>query len=63
MYVCKFQKKYNRFSDTDVSALIADIPKWWLGNVGQDFATLKANYEYDFISILKRGGFKVSAPK
>ncbi len=62
-YVCKFQKKYNRFSDTDVSALIGDIPKWWLGNHGQDFANLLANYEYDFISILKRGGFKVSPPK
>ena len=62
-YVCKFQKSYNRFSDTDISALIGDIPKWWLGNHGQGFASLKANYEYDFISILKRGGFKVTAPK
>ena len=63
VYVCKFQKEYNRYSDTDVSALIGDIPKWWLGNHGQSFASLKANYEYDFISILKRGGFKVSPPK
>jgi hypothetical protein len=62
MYICKFEKKFNKYSDLDVSALIADTPKWWLGNDGRPFATLNASYSTDFINILKKGGFKVVPP-